>query len=92
MRLPSATPTDVRTDGLTERVLTYREIPTLVNAHEKRERILIMAAMEVTCPVCGAASGAACTNPLTGETYRHYAPHLERIRATDALRRSEGGE
>ena len=40
-----------------------------------------MSANEITCPVCGAASGEACTNPLTDEPYRLYAPHIERIRA-----------
>lgn len=39
-----------------------------------------MSANEIECPKCGAQPGAACTNPLTGEPYRHYAPHLERIK------------
>lgn len=40
-----------------------------------------MSAMEIICPVCGAAPAEACTNPLTDEPYRLYAPHIERIRA-----------
>ncbi len=51
-----------------------------------------MSANEITCPVCGAASGEACTNPLTGEPYRHYAPHLERVRATHEAQRANAGD
>lgn len=84
MRLPGATPrcdsygrTDGRTNGESSCLL---EITYVGKRARENRRIFIMTANEIKCPVCGAASGEACTNPLTGEPYRHYAPHLERIR------------
>lgn len=52
-----------------------REIDQLSNAREPKPR----SAREVTCPDCAAAPQQPCLNPLTGQTYRHEAPHIARI-------------
>lgn len=44
------------------------------------ERVRPRPAMEIPCPICDAQAAEACRNPITGEAYRHYAPHLARVK------------